>query len=84
MEAVMLKQIDSKSTEKNIILTDSEKKIMHFICAGMTNKQISENIHLSPGTVRNKISVILGKLGLKNRAEIASYTITRNIHILND
>lgn len=37
----------------------------------MDNKEIAATLFLSEGTVRNHISAILQKLGLKNRTQLA-------------
>ena len=37
------------------------------------NKEISEKLYLSEGTIRNYISVILEKLGLRDRTQLAIY-----------
>ena len=53
-------------TSKNP-LTTQEIAILKEISLGLSNKEISENLHLSNGTVRNYISVILMKLNVDNR-----------------
>jgi DNA-binding NarL/FixJ family response regulator len=80
MEAIMIIFSENEGYNENNTLSGTDKEIMISICSGMTNKQIAAQIHLSPGTVRNRISTILGKLGLKNRTEIASYAVINNIN----
>ena len=36
---------------------------------GMTNAEIGVELYLSEGTIRNYISTILGKLGVKDRTQ---------------
>jgi DNA-binding NarL/FixJ family response regulator len=43
------------------------------VAQGHSNKEIAETIHLSEGTVRNFISSILDKLGLRCRIQLAVY-----------
>lgn len=50
-------------------LTDRERSILGLAADGLTAGEIASQLYLSPGTVRNCISVILGKLGVKNRIE---------------
>ena len=40
---------------------------------GLDNREIADALCLSAGTVRNHISSILAKLGLKNRTQIAVF-----------
>jgi two-component system, NarL family, response regulator DesR len=53
-------------------LTDREQEILKLAASGLTAGEISGTLHLSAGTVRNCISVILSKLGVKNRIEAIS------------
>lgn len=50
-----------------------EIEIIKLISEGLSNKEISETIFLSEGTVKNYISSILTKLNLKQRTQIAVY-----------
>ena len=50
-------------------LTDRERAILVLAEAGKTNKQIGEELHLSPGTVRNYLADATQKLGAHNRIE---------------
>ncbi len=54
-------------------LTQRETEIVYLVAQGHSNKEIAETIHLSEGTVRNFISSILGKLGLRDRTQLAVY-----------
>lgn len=50
-------------------LTVRERDMLRLAASGMTAPEIAATLHLSPGTVRNGISVILDKLRAKNRME---------------
>lgn len=52
-------------------LNAQELRVFELLAEGMSNKEIAETINLSPNTVRNYVSMILDKLGLSNRTEIA-------------
>lgn len=52
-------------------LTDREREIARLVADGLDNHEIAEAAYISEGTVRNRISSILAKLGLKNRTQIA-------------
>ncbi|MEG0476759.1 MAG: response regulator transcription factor [Raoultibacter sp.] len=54
-------------------LSAREKTIMELVAEGRDNREISQEIFISEGTVRNHISAMLQKLGLKNRTQLAVY-----------
>ena len=55
------------------MLTERENSCMELIAQGYSNKEISNVLYISEGTVRNVISVILDKLSLRDRTQIAIY-----------
>jgi two-component system nitrate/nitrite response regulator NarL len=52
-------------------LTPREKEIVGLICRGMKNKQIAENLRITPGTVKVHLMHIFEKTGLKDRLALA-------------
>lgn len=54
-------------------ITDREYDIIKKIADGLSNKEISETLYLSEGTIRNNISTILEKLNLRDRTQIAIF-----------
>ena len=56
-------------------LRESEWKIIECVGLGMSNKEIAQRLHLSEGTIRNSLSVILSKLGLKNRTQLGIWAV---------
>lgn len=56
-------------------ITHNEWKIIDEVAKGHSNKEISEILSLSEGTVRNYISTILDKLGLRDRTQLAIWAI---------
>ncbi len=52
-------------------LTPREKEVVRLICRGMRNKQIAENLHITPGTVKVHLMHIFEKTGLKDRLALA-------------
>lgn len=54
-------------------ITEKETAIIELIAKGMSNKEIAGSLYLSEGTVRNSISVILEKLQLKGRTQLAIF-----------
>ena len=52
-------------------LTAREREIMTLLADGLDNRRIGDALHLSPKTVKNYVSAILGKLGMTSRTEAA-------------
>jgi DNA-binding NarL/FixJ family response regulator len=48
-------------------LTDREKTILRFLAGGYSNREISDMLEISDGTVKNHISSVLAKLGVRDR-----------------
>lgn len=58
-------------------LTDREVRILELIADGLTNREIADKVYLAEKTVKNYISRLLAKLGLRNRNEAAAYMARR-------
>ncbi|WP_261428423.1 helix-turn-helix transcriptional regulator [Xiamenia xianingshaonis] len=52
-------------------LTERENSIVALVAEGLDNREIAARLYLSEGTVRNAVSAVLQKKGLKNRTQIA-------------
>jgi two-component system, NarL family, response regulator DevR len=52
-------------------LTPLERLILKHLAAGLTNKQIAAEVHVSTATVKNYVSSILRKLNMSRRTEAA-------------
>jgi two-component system response regulator DesR len=50
-------------------LTSRELELLTASAAGLSTAEIATRLWLSEGTIRNKVSEILGKLGVSSRAE---------------
>jgi ATP/maltotriose-dependent transcriptional regulator MalT len=53
-------------------LSDRERQIAELVAAGHTNRQIAEQLFMSPKTVEAHLSRIFQKLGVKTRAAVAA------------
>ena len=62
----------SASTKADL-LTRREEEVVTLVARGLTNRQISTELWISERTVGNHVAKILHKLGLRSRAQIASW-----------
>ncbi|SFD39283.1 response regulator transcription factor [Streptomyces aidingensis] len=60
-------------------LTGREVEVLRLIATGATNREIAARLYLSEGTVKNHISRILGRLGLRDRTQAALYARDRGL-----
>lgn len=66
-------QAPSEEDELLARLTAQERRILHLIADGMTNRQIAAEMYLAEKTVKNYVSNLLGKLGMQRRTEAAVF-----------
>jgi DNA-binding CsgD family transcriptional regulator len=52
-------------------LTDSELKVVNLIAEGATNRDVAQQLHLSPHTVKTHVHNAFAKLGITSRAQLA-------------
>jgi DNA-binding NarL/FixJ family response regulator len=52
-------------------LTEREREILFLLARGASNREISEALYITGGTVKNHLSNILGKLGVRDRTQAA-------------
>ena len=55
-------------------MTPRDRLMVSILASGATNREIAERLGLREQTVKNRLSAIYGKLGLRNRLELASYS----------
>lgn len=68
----LLQKSGSFSYESHQI-SEREYELIRYIADGFSNKEISEKMFLSEGTVRNYLSSILDKLELRDRTQLAVF-----------
>ena len=51
-------------------LSEREKEVTGFVCLGYTNRQIAARLNISPNTVKDRLSSVFRKFGVKRRTEL--------------
>ncbi len=64
-----------KPTLSELGLTQKEYELMELVSKGLSNREISAQLFMSEGTIRNNISVLLEKLNLRDRTQLAIFFI---------
>jgi two-component system response regulator DevR len=64
---------DQEAESRLTVLTPQERKVLELIAQGQSNRQIAEQLFLAEATVKNYVSSLLSKLGMRRRTEAAVY-----------
>ena len=54
-------------------LSPRERMVLELIGEGLTNRQIGERLFVSDKTVKNYVSMLFAKFGVKQRTQAAAY-----------
>jgi len=60
-------------------LTDREIEILRFVARGFSNAEIADVLGLAEGTVKNHVSSVLSKLGVRDRTRATITAIERGL-----
>ncbi|MFU2205033.1 response regulator transcription factor [Streptococcus pluranimalium] len=60
-------------------LSKAEWRIIQQVGFGLSNKEISQKLFLSEGTVRNYLSNVLSKLNLRDRTQLAIWSVQTGV-----
>jgi DNA-binding NarL/FixJ family response regulator len=75
---------EEASTPSPLPLTPAEERVFWEVIQGLTNKQISDRLFISPRTVQTHLSSILNKLALENRAQLIRFAYEQGYQAPNE
>lgn len=84
ISAVISDEIRRSQKKQRANLTPTEIKVLSLLAQGLSNEDIGKRLYISSKTVRNRVSIILAKLGLKNRSQAALYALKEGLVSLHD
>ena len=64
------------TSARTVKLTTTQVAVVHRVCQGLTNKEIADDLGLSPNTVRSYVSTILSEAGCRDRIALIIQVIT--------
>lgn len=67
------KDASARAIAAQFDLTEREMEVLQLIATGATNREIAEELVVSEGTVKNHVSNILSRLGLRDRTQAAIF-----------
>ena len=69
-----------ESPEVRSKLTATEHEVLRLVAQGLTDKQIAEQIYVSPRTVQNHLARIRDKTDLRRRSELARWAVLHAVY----
>jgi DNA-binding NarL/FixJ family response regulator len=74
-----LSSLSSGGDQARDPLSAREREVLALVARGYTNKEIAEELTVSPYTARNHVIHILDKLGVSRRSEAAAEAVRRGL-----
>ena len=71
--------VEFESFENPEPLTEKEVEILRLIAAGYSNKEIADAMFKSPGTIKNQVSSVMAKLGVRDRTRAVLKALEQGI-----
>jgi len=68
---LLMRDSESKDTPEEFDLNDRERQILEKLAAGMSNREIAEQVFLSEKTIKHYMTNIMHKLHVSNRVQAA-------------
>ncbi|MBI4219690.1 MAG: response regulator transcription factor [Chloroflexi bacterium] len=75
-EFARLRQDQGRSAVETL-LTDREREVLEHVAKGATNREIGAALYISENTVNYHMKNMLGKLHLRNRAQVVAWALER-------
>nr|WP_251378725.1 response regulator transcription factor [Paenibacillus sp. YPG26] len=64
-----------------LLLTEREREVLAVLGQGLNNKEIADLLHITEGTVKNHVSNLISKLGLRDRTQAAIFSVRHQLQV---
>jgi DNA-binding NarL/FixJ family response regulator len=71
--------INKKEVQEKLKLNDKEKDVLHLVCNGYTNKEISDKLFLGIKSIERYRTILLQKTNTRNTAHLVMYSIQNKL-----
>ena len=68
-----------KPSDVDVSLTPRESEVLRHLAAGLTNKEIAQQLHISYETVKEHVQNVLRKLGVTDRTQAAIWAVRKGL-----
>jgi DNA-binding NarL/FixJ family response regulator len=69
----------ARVTAEKLGLDSQDVAIVDLLARGRSNREIGDAVHLSPSTVKDRVSKLMRILGARNRAEVVAQAARRGL-----
>lgn len=76
----LVDQLRHRQPDPFALLTQRERSVLALIARGRSNRQISEELNLTEGTVKGYVSTVLAKLKLEDRTQAALFAVQHGLN----
>jgi len=68
-----------QEAQPGVRLTRRETQLLQLVASGLSNKEIAEALCLAESTVKNRLSLLFDKLGVKDRTQAAIFALANGV-----
>lgn len=79
-QRILMQRVQAPATRSPIDdLTPRERSVLELVAQGKSNKRIAAALHLSEGTVKGYVSIVLSKLAVDDRTQAALLAVREGL-----
>jgi DNA-binding NarL/FixJ family response regulator len=75
----VLPSLAARGREAQVHLTQRQAAVLALVARGLSNKEVAQELDMSPATVRVHVSALLRALGVENRTQAATSAVAQRL-----